>query len=69
MKNIRYILALALVVIFTRCQDFEEIEKNPNQTTTAPPSLILTGIQNDMLENPWSLEHRWNQYWCCNYNY
>jgi hypothetical protein len=69
MKNIRYLLALAFLVIFTRCQDFEEIEKNPNQTTTAPPSLILTGIQNDMLESPWSLEHRWNQYWCCNYNY
>lgn len=69
MKNIRYLLALAFLVIFTRCQDFDEIEKNPNQTITAPPSLILTGIQNDMLEDPWSLEHRWNQYWCCNYNY
>jgi hypothetical protein len=69
MKYIRYYIAIAFLVIFTRCQDFEEIEKNPNQTITAPPSLILTGIQNDMLEAPWSLEHRWNQYWCCNYNY
>jgi hypothetical protein len=69
MKNIRYYMVIAFLVVFTRCQDFEEIEKNPNQATTVPPSLLLTGIQNDMLEQPWSLEHRWNQYWCCNYNY
>ncbi|MFM7855656.1 MAG: SusD/RagB family nutrient-binding outer membrane lipoprotein, partial [Flammeovirgaceae bacterium] len=33
------------------------------------PSLILRGIESDINEEPWSLAHRQNQFWCCNYNY
>lgn len=69
MKTIQYFGLLLLLLTLTRCQDFDEIEKNPNLATSVPPSLVLTGIENDMLVQPWSMEHRWNQYWCCNYNY
>lgn len=70
MKNIKYILITAIALVtFTGCQDFEELEKNPNRPNTAPASLVLNGVLNDLYERPWSLEHRQNQYWCCNYNY
>lgn len=62
-------LAIALLTAVTSCQDFQELELNPNQATSVPPSLILTSVQNSILEAPWSLEHRWNQYWACNYYY
>lgn len=70
MKTLKYILTTAIaLVLFTGCQDFEELEKNPNRPNTAPASLVLNGVLNDLYERPWSLEHRQNQYWCCNYNY
>jgi len=66
----KYILIGLLVSgAATGCKDFEELEKNPNRPTTAPPSLILNGTLFDLNDRPWSLEHRQNQYWCCNYNY
>lgn len=70
MKTKRYLLvALAAITLVTSCKDFEELEKNPNRPTTVPPSLLLNGALNDLYERPWSLEHRQNQFWCCNYNY
>lgn len=70
MRITKYILATFLVTVFvTSCKDFEELEKNPNRPNTAPPSLVLNGVLFDLYERPWSLEHRQNQYWCCNYNY
>lgn len=68
MKTLKYTILL-LFITLAGCQNFEEIEQNPNQATTVPPSLVLTGVLNDALEEPWSKEHRWNQYWACNYNY
>lgn len=71
MKTLKYYLlttAIAIVVL-TGCQDFEALEKNPNRPNSAPASLVLNGVLNDLYERPWSLEHRQNQYWCCNYNY
>lgn len=70
MKSIRILLA-SLIILSTvnACQDFEELEKNNNKPNQVPPGLVLNGILNDMYERPWSLEHRQNQFWCCNYNY
>ncbi len=68
----RIYTSLLVLLSFTACQDFQEIETNPNQATTVPASLLLTGVENEMLsdsETPWSMEHRWNQYWACNYGY
>lgn len=67
LKQIFYTM-LALVVL-NACQDFEELEKNENKPNQVPPSLVLNGVLNDLYERPWSLEHRQNQYWLCNYNY
>lgn len=66
-KNTVFIILLTALVF--SCKDFEELEKNPNKPTSAPASLVLNAVLNDLYERPWSLEHRQNQYWCCNYNY
>ena len=70
MKLKGYIFSAAIfAMIVSGCADFEELEKNPNVATGAPASLLLVSIENDVLEEPWSLEHRYNQYWACNYYY
>ncbi|HYG19313.1 MAG TPA: SusD/RagB family nutrient-binding outer membrane lipoprotein [Ohtaekwangia sp.] len=70
MRRSKYIsLSLLFVFLLWGCKDFEDLEQNQNRPNTAPPSLILNGVLNDLYERPWSLEHRHNQYWCCNYNY
>lgn len=70
MKQIKYSILLTVCALFMNsCIDFEALEKNENKPAEVPPSLVLNGIENDMYEAPWSLGHRQNQYWCCNYNY
>jgi hypothetical protein len=51
------------------CQEFDELENDPNRPTAVTPSLILGSVLHDMVYFPWSDQHRWNQYWCSNYNY
>lgn len=70
MKNKKIILAFLLSLpLLQACQDFAELEKNQNKPNQVPPGLALNGVLNDMYERPWSVEHRQNQYWACNYNY
>lgn len=70
MKNIsKYLFITILAVGVFGCRDFEELTNNPNRPASVPPSLILRGVLNDISEQPWSLEHRQNQFWSCNYNY
>lgn len=71
MKKITIIVSVwsALMLTAISCRDFEEIGLNENRPATVPPSLVLRGILKDMLERPWSLEHRQNQFWSCNYQY
>ncbi len=73
MKQIKklsnYILVTVLVLITYSCADYEELSQNSNRPASVPPSLILRGVLADINEEPWSLEHRQNQYWACNYNY
>ncbi len=71
MKNISIILLLAgAFLILQSCdKDFAEMEQNQNRPGKVPPGLVLNGILNDLYMAPWSLEHRQNQFWCCNYNY
>lgn len=61
-------LSISMMVSFS-CQDFEEIGLNENRPASVPPSLVLRGVLADLNEEPWSLEHRQNQFWSCNYNY
>lgn len=70
MKNFKYLLSLLLIVAAANgCQKFDDLQADPNRSTTVPPSLVLRGILKDMYNAPWSDEQRWNQYWCSNYNY
>jgi hypothetical protein len=66
----KYILfSLLFTLAFTSCQDFEELEKDPNKPGEVPPSLLFTNILYNTYYAPWSDEHRWNQFWCSNYAY
>jgi hypothetical protein len=62
------IAVLAITMVFSSC-NFDELDVDPNRATASPASLILNGALNNMWENAWTLEQRYNQYWCINYNY
>jgi hypothetical protein len=68
MKNI-VILFVLLVLSFTSCRKFEDLEKNPNKPGDVPPSLIMTNLLYEFTYLPWSDVQRWNQFWCSNYAY
>lgn len=70
MKNIKvFITLLALVFVANSCQKFDELEADPNRSTSASPSLVLRGVLKDFYYEPWAEESQWSQYWCINYNY
>ncbi len=69
MKSYNILTILIAAVLVFSCKDFDELEQNQNRPTTAPASLVLNQVLNDLFERPWSLEHRQNQFSCCNYNY
>jgi Starch-binding associating with outer membrane len=68
-KTTQLLLLTAFMLVAYSCKDFDEIGPNSNRPSSVPPSLILRGVLSDMNERPWSLEHRQNQFWSCNYNY
>lgn len=69
MKKILYSILVLSALVLNSCSDFDDIGPNNNRPASVPPSLILRGVLTDMLEEPWSLEHRQNQFWSCNYQY
>ncbi len=71
MKKISILLFVtsALLILQSCDKNFSELEQNQNRPSKVPPGLVLNGILNDLYMAPWSLEHRQNQFWCCNYNY
>jgi hypothetical protein len=70
MTTIKNFLLLAILTMAAfSCQKFEDLEADPNKSTSVPPSLVLRGILVDLNSEPWGDEQRWNQYWCSNYNY
>jgi hypothetical protein len=70
MKNVQISSLIALVLmVMVGCRDFDEIGVNANRPASVPPSLVLRGVLNDITEEPWSLDHRRNQFWSCNYGY
>lgn len=58
-----------LLTIVSSCQDFDELEKDPNRPVSAPASLVLSSVLDDLYREPWSDVQKWNQFWCSNYNY
>ncbi len=72
MKNRRIYINITLLFVLLlvgSCEDFNELEKNPNQATSVPASLVFNGVLNDLNQRPWNDVQRWNQFNCVNYNY
>ncbi len=70
MKSRILIAAAVLVMGLMACdKKFQELEQNPNSPESVPASLALNGVENSIFIEPWGIEHRWNQFACCNYNY
>src|SRR4051812_15115523 len=78
MKNTNrlILLSVSLLLVSTGCKkSFEDLSTNNNKPSTVPPSLLLTGILNDMY-NPSGGENApndqneiRNQYYIYNYDY
>lgn len=63
-----------LIILFSSCQDFSVLEKDPNRAVSASASLVLNGVLNDLYNNvssgsAWGDKARWNQFYASNYNY
>jgi Starch-binding associating with outer membrane len=70
MKNKILIAVMSIVLVTVGCQKkFEDLERNPNLPQNVPASLALNGVEVSFFQRPWGIEQRWNQYYCCNYNY
>ncbi len=69
MKMVKIALFVLVVLVSGCSKTFDELGKNPNSPESVPASLVLNGIENSINQRPWGIEHRWNQFACCNYNY
>ena len=75
MKKLVYMLALFTVIVASSCEKrFEELQVNPNISTSVPPDLILNRLMNGLSEGlgdvePWGAVSRYNQYYGRNYQY
>jgi len=71
MKNsIIALITFSLFLTITGCKkDFDSLEKDQNRATSVPPNLVLNGILIDMTQKAFNPTQRWNQFYCCNYNY
>jgi hypothetical protein len=71
-KNILLGLTIAAFSLTSCEKAFDELEKDPNRPVSAPASLVLNGILNDMYSvtgSPWGSQQRYNQFYCSNYDY
>lgn len=70
MKKILICSLLAATAFTTGCtKKFDELKIDNNRPESVPPSLVLSGVENDFTQGAWTLAHRWNQFSNCNYNY
>jgi len=50
-KNIKYIIFTFIILTTSACQDFEELQIDPNRATEVGPELLLTNLQVDIFNN------------------
>ncbi|WKN31943.1 SusD/RagB family nutrient-binding outer membrane lipoprotein [Porifericola rhodea] len=50
-KNIKYIIFTFIILTTGACQDFEELQIDPNRATEVGPELLLTNLQVDIFNN------------------
>lgn len=61
MKNITYYLII-VIILFYSCGDFDEINRNPDATTTVPPAFLVTSVLLNETYRPsskWLLDDSW----------
>lgn len=64
------IFAVISVISISGCKkEFDDLEKDQNRATNVPPYLVLNGILSDITYKSFNPTQRWNQFYCCNYNY
>lgn len=71
MKNV-FIILLTFTFIFSinGCKkEFDSLEMDQNRATSVPANLVLNGILVDFTQKSFNPTQRWNQFYCCNYNY
>jgi len=69
-KKLFLILTAVLVISISGCKkEFDDLEKDQNRPTNVPPYLVLNGILSDITVKSFNPTQRWNQFYCCNYNY
>ncbi len=75
MKKITNIFLLAAILLAASCsKKYEDLQKNPNISTSVPPNLILNRLLNSLSGGlggvePWGAVARYNQFYCRNYQY
>lgn len=64
------LLPVCILLVITSCKkSFEDLSINNNKPTSVQPSLILTGVLNDMYEAPNEQTEIIDQYYLYNYDY
>lgn len=72
MKSIKkfMLLPVCLLLVLASCRkSFEDLSSNQNKPSSVPPSLLLTGILNDMYDAPNGQNEIIDQYYLYNYDY
>ncbi len=73
MKNFKIISVIVVLLSVSGCQDFNELVKNKNLPTSAPPALLLSGVLERLND-----QNAWNgkqgsqsaaQFWISTYDY
>jgi hypothetical protein len=47
----------------------DDLRRNPNKATVAPPAVVLSGVEQRMFSAPWEYAQRSEQYHCQTYSY
>ena len=72
MKKSFHILAFIGVLVLTMAsckKKFQDLNTNENKPTHVPASLLFNGVEFAMFDAPYTMQERWSQYYCCNYDY
>lgn len=51
MKHIIFLATIVAMVLFTSCQDLEDVNENPNEPSTVPTASLLAAAQKQMMNN------------------
>jgi hypothetical protein len=62
-------IAALLLLLLSGCMKMDDLRKNPNKATIAPPGVIFSGIAQAMFVKPWGDAQRSTQYHCLTYSY